>query len=118
VLVMVADRMRQAAQDGEVLARLGGDEFAILQYGTQNAASACALGERLLSALAEPMVVEGRHLSLGASIGIALYPDAGDDADLLMRHADSAMYAAKVRGAASVQVYMPGAPGLSSSTLP
>jgi diguanylate cyclase (GGDEF)-like protein len=115
VLVMVADRMRQAAQDGEVLARLGGDEFAILQYRTPDAPSACALGQRLLSALAAPMVVEGRRLSLGASIGIALYPDAGDDADLLMRHADSAMYAAKVKGAASVQVYTPG---ISSSALP
>jgi diguanylate cyclase (GGDEF)-like protein len=118
VLVMVADRMRQAAQDGEVLARLGGDEFAILQYRTPNASSARALGQRLLSALAAPMAVEGRQMSLGASIGIALYPDAGDDADLLMRHADSAMYAAKVRGAASVQVYTPGAPGISSSALP
>lgn len=118
VLVMVADRMRQTAVDGEVLARLGGDEFAVLQYGAGNEQAARSLADRLLAALAPPMPVEGHRLTVGASIGIALYPDAGDDADLLMRHADSAMYAAKVHGAASVQLYARGVPGLRFSASP
>lgn len=118
VLVMVADRMRQAAQGGELLARLGGDEFVVLQYRVDDAQAARALAERLLTALAAPMEVEGHVLSLGASIGIAVYPEAGDDAELLMRHADSAMYAAKAQGAACVQLYARGAPVLSSSALP
>ena len=118
VLVMVADRMRETAKDGEVLARLGGDEFAVLQYRVGNEQSARSLADRLLAALAPPMEVEGHRLTVGASIGIALYPDAGDDADLLMRHADSAMYVAKVQGAASVQLYARGAPVLRSSASP
>jgi diguanylate cyclase (GGDEF)-like protein len=110
VLVVVAERMRQAAQHGELIARLGGDEFGVLQYRVDGAPAARSLAERLLAALAAPMEVEGHALSVGASIGIALYPEAGDDADLLMRHADSAMYAAKAHGAASVQLYARGAP--------
>lgn len=110
VLVVVADRMRQAAQRGELIARLGGDEFGVLQYRVDGPPAARSLAERLLAALAAPMDVEGHALIVGASIGIALYPEAGDDADLLMRHADSAMYAAKAHGAASVQLYARGAP--------
>lgn len=112
VLVVLAERMRQAAQDGELIARLGGDEFAVLQYRVVDATAARSLAERLLGVLAAPMEVEGHALSLGASIGIALFPEAGDEAELLMRHADSAMYAAKAHGAASVQLYARGAPVL------
>ncbi|MGJ7485325.1 PAS-domain containing protein [Variovorax sp. LT2P21] len=110
VLAMVADRMRQSAENGEVLARLGGDEFAVLQYCVHEAPAARDLAERLLTALAVPMEVEGHALSLRASIGIAMFPEAGDEAELLMRHADSAMYAAKANDAASVQLYARGAP--------
>lgn len=110
VLVVVAERMQQAAQGGELIARLGGDEFAVLQYRVHDASAARALAERLLAALAAPMEVEGHALSLRASVGIALFPEAGDEAELLMRHADSAMYAAKAHGAASVQLYARGAP--------
>jgi diguanylate cyclase (GGDEF)-like protein len=105
VLLAVADRMRQATGPGEVLARLGGDEFAVLQYRAAEPAAARGLAERILSTLAAPLPIEGQVLSVAASIGIAVYPQAGRDADLLLRHADSAMYAAKAQGVAGIRVF-------------
>lgn len=105
VLLAVAERMREATGPGEVLARLGGDEFAVLQYRTSDAGAARRLAERILSALGEPLRIEGHVLTVAASIGIAVYPQAGRDADLLLRHADSAMYAAKAQGVAGIRVF-------------
>ncbi|UXY14199.1 EAL domain-containing protein [Chitiniphilus purpureus] len=79
---------------GEVCARLSGDEYAILFPNT----TAALLPERLRrieALLAQPVVVVGQRLDLGASIGVALYPEHGDSGDLLLRHAEVAMYAAK-----------------------
>ncbi|MGJ7491639.1 PAS-domain containing protein [Variovorax sp. ZT4R33] len=117
VLVKMAERMREVARGGEVLARLGGDEFALLQSGGGgvDADEARGLAVRLLAALERPMDIEGHRLTLGASIGIALYPEAGRDADLLLRHADQAMYAAKAHGAVCVQVYADDLPAIRSS---
>lgn len=105
VLLAAAERMRRATGPAEVLARLGGDEFAVLQYRTAEPAAARRLAERILSTLAEPLRIEGHALTVEASIGIAVYPQAGRDADLLLRHADSAMYAAKARGVAGIRVF-------------
>ena len=105
VLVLAADAMRRAACDGEVLARLGGDEFAVLQYRTADPAAARRMAERMLSALAEPMPIEGNVLALSASIGIAIHTPGGDDPDLLMRHADSAMYAVKAQGVPGIRIF-------------
>ncbi|RZI67811.1 MAG: diguanylate cyclase [Variovorax sp.] len=105
VLVLVADAMRRTASHGEVLARLGGDEFAVLQYRTAEPSAARALAECILSALAEPMQIEGNALALGASIGIAIHVPGEDDPDLLMRRADSAMYAVKAQGAPGIRIF-------------
>ncbi|MGJ7542116.1 PAS-domain containing protein [Variovorax sp. LT1R16] len=105
VLIAVAERMRRVTGTDEVLARLGGDEFAVLQHRVGEPAPARQLAERILAALAEPMQIEGHGLSVAASIGIALYPHAGRDPDLLLRHADSAMYAAKAQGVAGIRVF-------------
>ncbi|MEF7615325.1 PAS-domain containing protein [Aquincola sp. MAHUQ-54] len=100
VLAEVALRMRAVARDTDMVARIGGDEFAILQRHVQAPDQALGLAHRLAEQIAAPMEIDGVKLDVGASIGIAVHPEAGLDADTLLRHADAAMYAAKGRGQA------------------
>ncbi len=94
LLRQVADRLRGLMRASDTVARLGGDEFALILPGNDVPAAA-ALATRLLHALDQPVVVDGYSLYGAGSIGVALYPDHGDDAPALLRHADVAMYAAK-----------------------
>ena len=97
-LVAMAQRLTRVLRDVDTIARLGGDEFAILPDGAGDL-DALAHVARLVSAeLEEPFEVDGTMLDASASVGIAMYPDHGRDAAVLMRHADLAMYAAKQRG--------------------
>jgi len=89
-----AGRMKTAAGEAFV-ARLGGDEFAVIGAEGEQPAGAAALAERLLATLADDLEVGGHRLKLGMSIGIAIYPIDGDDADTLMICADAALYRAK-----------------------
>jgi predicted signal transduction protein with EAL and GGDEF domain len=88
------------------VARLGGDEFGILAERLTDAEEARGLAARVVQALAEPVALDGLPLDVDASIGIALYPDHGEDFATLMRHADVAMYDAKHRGN-DVALYAP-----------
>ncbi len=97
LLSAVAQRVALALRTGDTAARLGGDEFAVLLEAA-GAASASEVAERILSALAEPITIEGRALSVGASIGVACAGPAECDAAALLRGADIAMYAAKASG--------------------
>ena len=107
LLVEVSDRLTAAVRPPDVVARLGGDEFAILAGAALTGADdARELADRIVAALAEPVPLDGLPLDVAGSIGIALYPDHGDDFATLMRHADVAMYDAKHRGDA-VAVYAP-----------
>lgn len=114
VLALLAQRMRQIVRDGDLVARMGGDEFAVLQYRVEGLESAMGLANRILDGVAEDMEIESHQLQVGASIGIALYPTAGADADELLRSADAAMYAAKVSGRDCVRVF--GVDGEPAST--
>jgi diguanylate cyclase (GGDEF)-like protein len=104
VLAQVAARMRQIARDEDVVARIGGDEFAILQYHVTRTVHAVALAERILEGISAEMRIESQRLQVGASIGIALCCSTDLDSDMLMRHADVAMYAAKASGRNCVKV--------------
>ncbi|MGC4806485.1 putative bifunctional diguanylate cyclase/phosphodiesterase [Micromonospora sp. DT233] len=97
VLIQVAERLRGAAQDGDLVARLGGDEFAVLLRGLPAPAVAAHRAEALLAALREPLDLEGMRISVEASGGIAVAPTDGGVAELL-RRADVAMYQAKRAG--------------------
>lgn len=111
VLAFAAGRMSLAVGSAGIVGRMGGDEFAILQYRVRSRGPALELGRRVLLALREPFEVEAHLLELDASLGIAIYPDAGIDADVLIRHADAAMYAAKHDRRASVSdIQVFGAP--------
>jgi diguanylate cyclase (GGDEF)-like protein len=93
LLQAVGTRLRDEMRASETLARLGGDEFAILCSG--GAVDAASLAERLHKALHEPFTLHGLPLEVAVSIGIAAYPDHGQDVDIVLRHADVAMYLAK-----------------------
>jgi len=98
VLTAVAERLRQATRDTDTVARLGGDEFLIVLQGTAEPDFLAARAQAALTALSAPIEYRDGSLSVGASIGIARYPDDGEDAAELQRTADQAMYRAKQRG--------------------
>lgn len=105
VLALIAERMRTLARDGDVVARMGGDEFAVLQCRVEHPDQALGLAYRLLEDIGRDMDIESYRLLVGASIGVALYPSAGTNADTLLRNADAAMYAAKAQGRDCVRVF-------------
>jgi diguanylate cyclase (GGDEF)-like protein len=105
LLIEVACRLREVLRRSDLLARLGGDEFAVLAVLPHRG----ALGEvatRVHAALARPFDIAGVAVELGASIGIALQPDHGEDVSTLMRRADVAMYQAK-RAGIGIETYDP-----------
>ena len=103
----VAERLANALRREDTLARLGGDDFALLWNGLVSREEAASLGERLLAILGRPFTIEGRTLTVGASIGIALYPRDGRDFTELLKHADAAMYAAKEAGRGTFRFFHP-----------
>ncbi|HEX8919585.1 MAG TPA: EAL domain-containing protein [Chloroflexota bacterium] len=97
LLVRLSDTVARPGGETEIdvaVARLGGDEFAIL-LSEADAFGAARVAERLIADLSRPYVVDDQALDIGASIGIALYPEHGHSAELLLQHADVAMYEAK-----------------------
>jgi len=90
---------RLAGEEGHdvAVARLGGDEFAVLLPDTSRT-GASSVAERILKTFEQPFAIEGQSLDIGASVGIVVYPDHGADAEVLLQHADVAMYDAKRAG--------------------
>ncbi|WBV44277.1 diguanylate cyclase domain-containing protein [Pseudoroseomonas cervicalis] len=97
VLQAVALRLRQALRPGDTVARLGGDEFIVLLTDLPGPATWHGVADRLLEALGQPIDYGQHRLQVGASLGVALYPQDGRDAATLMREADGRMYQAKRR---------------------
>ncbi|AOV17651.1 hypothetical protein BJI67_11795 [Acidihalobacter aeolianus] len=98
VLRIVAKHLATLVRPADTLARLGGDEFCIPQPASRQPDGAFALAQRILSSLAKPITVGDWHMMLSASIGIALFPDDGNSAELLMQRADIALYEVKRKG--------------------
>lgn len=95
LLQQVALRVRGALRESDTVARLGGDEFAIVLHHVDNTQHATYAAQKILKQLEQPMELDGHTLDIAASIGIALFPDHGDDGEILLRCADLAMYEAK-----------------------
>jgi len=98
LLVAVGARLSRSVRSVDTVARLGGDEFVLLLTGIDNVDQCVYLAQRILDAVTRPIAVAELSLQVTASVGIALAPDDGVDADTLLRHADQAMYQAKQAG--------------------
>lgn len=98
VLIEIAHRMRANLRGGDTAARIGGDEFVVLFNHLADVEECRLAVERLLTAITEPIMIEGRQLRVSASIGVAMYPRDADGADELIALADAAMYEAKRGG--------------------
>ena len=107
VLRGVAARIGALVRQSDTVAREGGDEFLVLLEDVGSAEHAAKVAGKLLHALSEPYLVEGRSLHCSGSIGVAMYPDDGADAEELICHADAAMFDSKGGGRNQVHFFSP-----------
>ena len=105
LLVAAAQRMKDLLRDVDTLARLGGDEFIIVLGGPLTPDSVTQVAVRLVESLSEPYQLSGANVHSGASVGVAMFPCDGNDSATLLRHADTAMYAAKRQGRGNFQFF-------------
>jgi len=98
LLVQVGQRINSALGANDEVARFGGDEFVIVNADFDNAKSAGELAERLIALVGAPYVIDNQQVLIGASVGVALAPENGEDADELIRNSDIALYRAKADG--------------------
>lgn len=107
VLTTVSERIIGALRGSDLVGRFGGDEFVVLLTDLTTRADIIVVLEALLSVVEVPVKADGRALSVTPSIGVAVFPDDGRQADELIQHADTAMYRAKARGRATYQFFEP-----------
>ncbi len=98
LIVHAARCLRGALRASDMVARVGGDEFVILLDHVQSQSAAERVARHLIDTLHNPIAIAGQHISPTASIGISLFPDSGETAELLLKNADSAMYRVKAEG--------------------
>ena len=105
VLREVAARLQETLRSGDVIARPGGDEFIVLLPRVVHAGEAESVAQRLVRALALPVPAGGQDLFVNVSVGAAIFPDHGRDAEAIVAHADAAMYRAKALGGNRFALY-------------
>lgn len=107
LLKIIAMRLVGYVREDDTVARLGGDEFTVLLPEILQAENAVKVARKILQAVREPVHIDVHELYISTSIGIALYPSDGEDAESLLKNADTAMYRAKENGKNNYQLYTP-----------
>jgi len=106
LLRSVSQRLLESVRAGDTVGRLGGDEFLVVLHGLDHIEEVTHIvNERLAPRVRAPHLVDGAELHVSCSVGVALYPDDGADADVLMKNADAAMYQAKADGKDTVRFF-------------
>jgi len=108
LLQIIATRIQGCLRKTDTVARLGGDEFTIILPGLTGISDATELARKLVDAITQPMLIKEHTVYIGASIGIAVFPDDGSDFYTLTKHADTAMYASKAKGRGMFQYFEAG----------
>ena len=98
LLQCIAERLKGCLRENDTVARLGGDEFAVLLPGVSQVSNVAQVAGKIIDNVKQPMEIEGKEVSVTTSVGIALFPNDGDDIGKLLKHADDAMYRAKNNG--------------------
>lgn len=106
LLNRVTERIQRCLRGGDTLARFGGDEFLLLNTGIKNNDEVLAVVARINDELGEPFKVSGKQVFLSVSAGIAIFPEHGDNADALIRHANIALYHGRISGSSSHTFFM------------
>ncbi|HVZ81378.1 MAG TPA: EAL domain-containing protein [bacterium] len=105
LLVAVAERLLEVLHESETIARFGGDEFTLLLPQINSVEEATQHAQKIIELLAAPFKVSNHELHLTTSIGISFYPEDGENAELLLKNAETAMYRAKEQGRNNYQLY-------------
>lgn len=106
LLQWVASQLSQAIRDSDTVGRFGGDEFSLLLSDFGEKQEVQLVAEKVLAAISQPFVVENIEICISASIGIALYPDHGEDVTMLISRADTAMYQTKKDNGRGIAFYL------------
>lgn len=105
LLKEVAKRMESCVRETDTVSRIGGDEFIILLSTIDTEKDALSVAEKVLWSINLPFELADHHIQISSSIGIAVYPEHGEDQVTLIKHADIAMYYAKASGRNTVKIY-------------
>jgi len=107
ILCSIGHRLKGVLRRSDTVSRYSGDEFVVVLPEIDQAEDAAVVAKKLVQAASGPHRIDSRNVTVTASVGIALYPDDGRDADVLIKHADAAMYQAKRTGAGSFRLFRP-----------
>lgn len=107
LLKSVADRLTACVSEEDTVARLGGDEFTLLLPDVDRGENAAVVAKKIVESIRQPFKIDGYELFITTSIGIVLHPNDGNDAETLLKNADTAMYRAKETGKNNYQLYNP-----------
>lgn len=106
ILMQIAEKIKELLREADTVARFGGDEFIILQPALKDITDITRVADRILENFRTPWILEGREYYITASMGIAVYPNDGQDEGTLVKNADIAMYRAKDKGKNNYELFM------------